>query len=168
MTKRHLFLDLEDTIITPVTEGWFNTHLTNVNKIRAVMEKFQPDFMHVFSFAVWNERELHQFNIDCRPRIERALGMKFSAVPTVDDEIIPACCKVLNLAPSTVDFQEASNFWGKHEAFRLNMRHTFKSGHSPVEVMLLDDAVFNEEFFWPDLQVTGRILNIDELDVTKI
>lgn len=160
--KKHLFLDLEDTIITPVLNGWFNTHLINVQKVRSVIQDFAPDEVHVFSFAIWNQFELNAFNLGTREMIERSLGIKFTSVPTVDDVIIPACCAVHGLQP--VDFQEMSNFWGKHEAFRLSMRHLF-ANTAGVEVMLLDDVVLNETFEWPDLKIKGRIVNIDKLEI---
>jgi hypothetical protein len=164
--RSHLFIDLEDTVITPVIEGWWKTELINIDKVKAVMAKFQPDFLHIFSFAIWNVAQREQFNQAVRPMLEAALGMQFSLVPTVDEDILPVCCKVMGLQRSLVDFQEMSNFWGKHEAFRLCMRNMFSKTreHGIVgEVMLLDDAVFNETFMWPDLQVKGCILNIDEL-----
>jgi hypothetical protein len=164
---KHLFLDLEDTIITPVMNGWFNTELINLQKIRKVIAEFQPDQVHVFSFAIWNERELKGFNDGTRRMIEEALGVKLIMVPAVDDQIIPACCSILKIAASTVDFSDASAFWGKHEAFRLFARSTFKYTWAAWEidthVLLLDDAVFDEKFEWPDLHITGEIRNIDAM-----
>ena len=160
---RHLFLDLEDTIITPVVEGWWRTELINVAKIKAFMAEFKPDFVHLFSFAIWNRNEDVGFQAGTRPLIEEGLGVKLTWCPIVDDDILPSCMKVLNLAPGTMDFSDMSDFWGKQEAFRLFMRHTFRSGSTPVEVTLLDDAVYNETFEWPHLQLKGRILNIDQM-----
>ncbi len=161
--KRHLWLDLEDTIITPVQNGWFNVQLINVQKIKAFIEEWKPNFMHVFSFAVWDEQQLLRFNMGPRPRIEDALGMKFSAIPTVDGEIIPTACSLLGISPDAVSFQDASDFWGKHESFRLNMRHLYRNNTEEVEVAFFDDAVFNEEFYWPDIKVRGRIILMDPL-----
>lgn len=166
LVRRHLFLDIEDTCLTPVTEGWWKTELINIEKIKAVMVKFQPHFLHIFSFAIWDVNQREQFNMAVRPLLEKALGMNFSLVPTVDEDILPICCKVMGLNKSTVNFEEMVNFWSKHEAFRLCMRNMFAKTkeHGIVgEVMLLDDVVFNETFIWPDLQVKGCILNIDEL-----
>ena len=159
---KHLFLDLEDTIITPVLDGWFKTELINVEKVKAFIAEFQPDFLHLFTFALWNQREKEMFEQGTKPMIEAAFG-KLSFTWTVDDEILPNCLKVANIHPSTTDFADMSAFGGKHEAFRLNMRHLFRSGSTPVEVVLLDDAVYNELFEWPDIQVKGRILNIDQM-----
>lgn len=163
---KHLFLDLEDTVITPVMNGWENTELINVQKIKAFMTEFQPDQLHVFSFAIWNVTERDRFNRHTRPAIELSLNMKFGLVPTVDDDIIFACCRMMSIDPGSVDFSEMSNFWGKQGAFRLNMlfkhQQTYTHGID-TEVVLLDDAVVNETFSFPGLRLTGRILNIDQL-----
>lgn len=164
---RHLWLDLEDTVITPVLDGWFNTHVINVQKVKDFISDFRPDQVHIFSFAVWNEFERNAFNMGTRPMLEKALGVKFSSVPTVDDEILPIACKVMGISKDAVKFSDMSEFWGKHESFRLNMRHLFRANKNQVEVVLLDDAVFNEEFFWPDLNVKGRIINIDQYNSGK-
>jgi hypothetical protein len=163
---KHLFLDLEDTVITPVLSGWFNTRLINVPKIKSFMAEFKPNFVHLFSFAVWNEQELLRFNMGTRPMLEESLGMPLCTTWTVEGDIIPMCCSVMRLGQGSVSFSDACEFWSKHESFRLCMRHTFKDTHKQgvdTEVVLLDDAVFNEHFHWPDLQITGRVLNIDTL-----
>lgn len=166
---RHLFLDLEDTVITPVLNGWFNTHMINVPKVKAFIAEFKPTAVHLFSFAIWNEAERERFNLGTREMLENCLGIKLSLVPTVDDDIIPICCKVLNLSPATVQFDEMSCFWGKQGTFRLCMQNMFANTHQhavDTEVVLLDDAVFNETFIWPDKRVTGRIINIDQLELS--
>lgn len=164
---KHLFLDLEDTIITPVVNGWFNTAVINVSRVKGIIEQFKPDSIHLFSFAIWNQAELRGFNVGTRPLVEKVFGFELATTPTVDDDIIPACCRVLNLSHERVDFSDASAFWGKHEAFRLFVRHKFATlwknwGHE-AEVLLLDDAVVNEEFNFTDLHIRGTIANIDNL-----
>jgi hypothetical protein len=165
--NRHLFLDLEDTVITPVVNGWWNTELINVQRVRAIIEHFKPMSVHLFSFAIWNEAQREQFRLGTKPLIEKALNIKFASEWTVDDNIIPMCCSIMAISPRTVDFQEMSNFWSKHEAFRLSMRWLFRNAwkdwKQENEVLLLDDAVINEEFHWPDLHVRGTIANIDNL-----
>jgi hypothetical protein len=163
---RHLFLDLEDTVITPVMDGWFNTHLINVPKVKAFIAEYQPTAVHLFSFAIWDAAQRDRFNQGIRPRLESALGTTLSLVPTVDDDIIPVCCKVMGMGREAVDFSEMSNFWGKQIAFKLYMQNMFKNTAKhdvDTEVVLLDDVVFNEHFFWPDVRVKGCILNIDQL-----
>jgi hypothetical protein len=164
---KHLFLDLEDTVITPVMNGWFNTLLINVDKIKAVQAHFKPDFVNIFSFAIWDEQQLHGFNYGTRPMIEKVLGIQLNLVPTVDDHIIKWCCAEMSISPDVVDFSEMSAFWGKQEAFRLSCRHLFKNlwktQGQETQVMLLDDVVHDEKFEWPDIHVSGQIFNIDQL-----
>jgi len=166
--RRELWLDLEDTVITPVVNGWFNTQLINVQKITDVIASFQPHFINVFSFAIWNAQERQRFDMGTREMIERAFGFKFNLVLNVDEDIIPICCRQMGIEPNTVDFQEMSNFWSKQGAFRLCMRHhsTNHRRHNPnlpLHVLLLDDAVYNETLRWPDLQTTVEQRNIDQL-----
>lgn len=162
---RHLYLDLEDTVITPVVEGWHNLELINIEKVRALMAQWQPHYLHLFSFAVWNKQELALFNEHARPQLEKELGMRLNTAATVDDDILPACCAVRMMSPSKVDFSEMSAFWGKHDAFRLFVQHRFCRGtrEVPVEVALLDDAVMDERFEWPRWKLRGELINIDDL-----
>lgn len=167
MQRCHVFLDLEDTIITPANEGWHKTELINVKLIKDFIEKFQPDIINIFSFAIWDQHQLQLFNTHSRPMIEDALGITFSLIPTVDDMILPACCEIMKINKSLVDFSEMCSFWGKHEAFRLFTRslfkNTWKDWGQATNVALLDDAVINEVFHWPDLKVSGSIVNIDSI-----
>lgn len=166
--RRELWLDLEDTVITPVVNGWFNTQLINVQKIKDVIASFAPHRINVFSFAIWNQQERQRFDMGTREMIEKAFGFKFNLVLNVDDDIIPICCRQMGIEPSTVDFQEMSNFWSKQGAFRLCMRHHAinhrrHNPNLPLHVLLLDDAVYNETLRWPDLQTTVEQRNIDQL-----
>lgn len=161
-TKRLLFLDLEDTVIKPV-DSWMFTDIIprNIQKVKQILNEFNPDEVHIFSFAIWNQAELLRYNMMTAPMLEKVLNVKLQPAPTVDDDMIPAACAVRRLSASTVDFQEMSSFWGKQDTFKLFIQHTFKHNEAPLHVMLVDDAVFNEEFSWPDTQITGSIVNID-------
>jgi hypothetical protein len=162
--QRHLWLDLEDTVILPVINGWQNTEVINIDRVKAFMSEFKPHVVNVFSFAIWNHQQLSLFNRDARPALESALGVCFSLVPTVDDDILPVCTKMKNLGNDSVTFSDMSDFWGKQEAFRLYIRDLYKSNSTHVKVAFLDDAVYNEFFNWPNLKVKGQILNIDEME----
>lgn len=167
--KTILFLDLEDTVITPVINGWANTQMINTDKLRALLLQLKPTEVGIFSFAIWNEFELRGFNHGTRPMLERFLGHALTFVPTVDDQIIPAACSQMKLSPDVVEFSDMSDFWGKQQAFRLCVRNIFKNRtklDDPLKVVLLDDVVFDETFHWPDLNLTGQIINIDTFSVT--
>jgi hypothetical protein len=166
--RRELFLDLEDTLVTPIVDGWHSFDIINLDKIRAVMARFDPHVVSIFSFAIWDERQLALFNRHCRPHLEAALGVTFNLVPTVDEGIIPTCCRLMAISPDRVDFSEMSTFWGKQGAFRLWARAHAESlrRHTPnlhLHLLLLDDVVYNEVLTWPDLQATIEQRNIDQL-----
>ena len=167
MKQTHLWLDLdlESTIITPVLDGWWNTHLVNTNRIKSFIEGYQPDFINIFSFAIWDGEQLRKFNEGTRPMIENFLERKLNIVLRVDQDIIPACCTVMKIHPSKVDFKDMSDFWNKHQAFRLYIynhhRKTYETTANETVVTLLDDVVINEHFIWPDLHVSGSIIYID-------
>jgi len=163
--RRHAFLDLEDTIIAPVLDGWWKTELMNVEKVKKILDEFKPDVVNIFSFAIHNDYERRQF-IESRTKlmIEQAIGFPISAVPTVENEIIDKCCNAKWLSHKTVDFMDIRDFWGKHDAFRLCCQELFKTSWSmwqqETEVIFLDDDVINEKFEWPDLHVKGQIIDI--------
>lgn len=166
----HVFLDLEDTVITPVVGPWSDAELLqhNIAQIRTALQASDlvPDgttTLHLFSFALWNAHELAEFNKHVRPRLEEALGQRFFWTPTIDEEILPAIARVTNIHPTRLSFEDICHFYGKHESFRLFIRDKFKHNTSPLSVVLLDDAVINEDFVFLDLKVEGSIRNIDHM-----
>lgn len=163
MTQKHLFLDLEDTVIEPVPFGWGNAFLINIPKVKRFIAEFKPDEVHLFSFAIHNAHELKQFNYHVRSRLEDALGVSLNLCPTVDDDIIPTCCANLNIASAFVSFSDMIEFWGKQGAFRLFVAQTFKA-RQDTTVALLDDVVTDEDFTFHSSSLKGFIRNIDQLD----
>jgi hypothetical protein len=149
-----------------VINGWGDFEIVNRQKILSVLRHWNPDHVHVFSFAIHDEDNRDRFNKWCRPHIERAIGRQFELVPTVDGDITAACAAQMRLHPSTVTFRDLIDFWGKGRAFedfaRIHFANTHKHGIA-TQLMFLDDAVMNKEFSFPDLNITGSILNIDQL-----
>lgn len=159
---KHLYLDLEGTIITPVPNGWWEAELINVGRIRAFVREFQPDLIHLFSFAIRDEQERGDFNRTTRDTIERVLGQKLTDVPTCSGDIIPVVSRAKGLREDLSFFDLAQKV-GKQEAFRLYVRQEFAAAEQQVEVALLDDVVTNEEFNWSNLKIKGHIINVDKL-----
>lgn len=165
--RRILALDLEDTVVTPIVNGWHNFDIINLTKVRDVLRSFDPHSVIIFSFAIWDQHQRRLFETYCRPHLERELGVTFDLVLTVDDDIIPACCRLLGMEPTSVDFQEMSAFWGKQGSFRLWARHHATNcqqlSNLPVHLLLLDDVVYNERIVWSDLRAIVEQRNIDQL-----
>jgi hypothetical protein len=163
---KHLFLDLEDTVITPVVDDWANTELINCEKVKSFIEQFQPNYVNIFSFAVWHAQDLAEFNWSVRPRLEKALEVPLTSVPLLDTDILQACCNAKWISSKRVHRKDVINFWGKQEAFRLftmNKYGRIDSTQISHEVVLLDDQVHHEEFLLPKLGLRGRLLNIGEI-----
>jgi hypothetical protein len=163
---KHLFLDLEDTVITAIETGWADTELMNIEKVKTFMAEFQPDFVHIFSFAIWHEEDLASFEWSIRQRLEKALGVAIHSVPMLDTDILKACCNSKWIAHEVVTRREVIDFWGKQDGFRLFVRNKLAkhaSTHIVTDVVLLDDMVEHEEFAFPAQGLRGRILNISEI-----
>lgn len=170
MIHRHLYLDLEETMTTPFV-GRFNWSwsVMNVDKITAVIRQWQPTEVHLFSFAIRNDQDVRDFDEFVRPNLEQVFGVHFLTVPAIDTHILPACCAIKGLSPSRVETQDLMDFWNKQESFRLYCRYKYAPHGAanltqhPIEVMLIDDIVLEEEWNYPSLSLRGFVYNVDRL-----
>lgn len=160
---RHLYLDLEDTVITPQLEGWLAVDVINIPQVKQFIQTWAPDYVHIFSFAIYHSEDLEGFNRSLRARLERVLGVEFSSVPRLDFEIKEACCNETWIHESHVTRQEIIDFFGKQGSFRHFVKQKFQHTQVPIEVAFLDDMVFTEKFDWPTLGIKGLIQNVTEL-----
>ena len=158
-----LFLDLEDTIITPAFEGWHLCELINVEKIKAFIAHHNIEVVSLFSFAIHNQREKELFIKHNRVMIENALGIKIFEIPTMDDHIIPACCREKGIHQSTLDFGDVVAFWSKDISFILFLKDKFKTNKYEHEIFFLDDAISDMNFSFPKQNFTAQCFNIDQL-----
>lgn len=161
---RHLFLDLEDTVVEPVTHGWESPKLINVDKVRTFIAQVNPSAVHIFSFAVATPDDVAQFEKHIKPVLEADLGVAITHCPTLFGHIIPACCAIKHLAKDKVTLEDVCDFWGKQGTFKLYAQNMFKDSSVPVEVVLLDDAVVDEDFNFPSLGISGWVRNVDFLE----
>lgn len=148
--------------------GWLNTTLINIPVVKQIINHFDPHDIRIFSFAIWDQHDLRGFDADLKGQLETTLGLKIIRTPTVSDDILPDCCAEMGIDFSTVDFSDVSDFWSKHQSFRLWLRHQseMRNKNSPLlEVLFLDDEVFDEDFFWPTMNIRGRIRDICNLDL---
>lgn len=169
--RRHLYLDLEDTLTTAFT-GRFNWSYTfmNVSKIAAVIRQWQPTEVHLFSFAIRDEQDRHDFAEFVRPNLEALYGVQFVTAPSVNEHFLPACCAMKGLAPSRVEVQDFMDFWNKQESFRLYCRYKYAwagVNSDPVEVLLIDDVVLEEEWSYPSLNIKGSVFNVDGVRLSE-
>ena len=158
MLKRILFLDLEDTLTTPIVNGMANCHLVNLEKVRSLASEFSPDEVHLFSFAIHSDFDQRAFNVILRNWLEEQFKLKFSfEVPLKASDLIEKAAINKKLMPSLVSFEDACEFWGKDLCFKLFVKETLRN----CEVLLLDDCVDNESFEFKDINVKGSMIKID-------
>ena len=164
--QKHLFLDLEDTVICPVASGasgWTTSFIINEFKIKNFIEDTKPDHFHIFSFALHDEREINGFiNSLTKKSIEDTFKIKLELLPTVE-HMISVFCRENKLAQNSVSLIDFIQLVGKQNAFRAFVRNQFRNATEPVEIMLLDDVVFNESFSFD--KIKGNIFNIDKLRI---
>ena len=162
--KRVAFIDLEDTEIAPVLQGWIAAEpiglARNVGKL---LREWKPDEVRVFSFAVRDERDVQGFRQHVQPWLERLLGFTICDVPTTDGVIFPAAAKRAKLHPRRLDFSDVVDFWGKGGTFRLFAKSCAIAAKEPLQVLLVDDAVEDEEFAFPRLGLEGRLVDSEGL-----
>lgn len=160
-TTTHLFLDLEDTIVTPLLNGWANFNLVNVDLIKTWMSVINPDHVHIFSFAIHGDFDKKAFDTFVRPAVENVIGRSLEMVPTVDDDIIPTIARRMRLVPETVTLSNVNEFWGKDFAFQLFANATFpaKDGEF-VKAFLLDDTTEFSTHVFPKNQLQVEMIKI--------
>ncbi len=163
--QQHIFFDLEDTVITPATDGWWKTELIHQETIQKILRRWPGATHHLFSFALHDARQLRLFNEGTRPMLEQSLGSSLVHTPTVDDDILPVCCKVKGLIPSLTSFTDMVEFWGKDLSFKMWIRDWLERHPSkePRQILFLDDAVQDEDVVLRFHQAQVFIRNIDSL-----
>lgn len=151
---KHLFLDLEDTLITPVYQGWMSAELKedNIALIRKLCS--WADDVHVFSFAMHNEKTKLAFQCTIQQWLEGLIGRKFNWNPTTD-EMETDCCEHMGIMRGIgrFDFSDMTDFYGKEYAFELYIKRRifFKEIKPGDHCMLLDDTIMNpsDKIIWP-------------------
>ncbi len=154
----HLFLDLEDTIITPAIGGFAKTQLINVEKIQNFIQLTQPDTLNIFSFAIYDDTCLANFfNTYTDKMIEKSLGMNLINIPTVQN-MIDIFTHHMRIGIGTVDISDFFQMVGKQTAFRHFVKRK-SSNNLNDTFILVDDVVEWEEFQFPGAK--GIVRNVD-------
>lgn len=136
MTTQHIFLDLEQTVI----DSWESQCLINIEQVRAKLaDHFAvgESVMHIFSFAIWDDRDECVFRSDLEARLMEALGLHTRFVVHSVDRIGG---ELLRSTRVLWERQELITCLGKQEVFTQFCRAKFNRA---VHCILLDDTVIN-------------------------
>lgn len=158
--KKHLFIDLEETLI----DNWQRANLWKRNK---VWEFLGDHFCHtqndppldatVWSFAVWDAKDIVDFNKRMKRWLEDVFNLNFVRVVTTEqmrDAIVEL--KGFNMG---LDVSEMVQLWGKDRSLedwvKLHMKDFVNS-----EIVLLDDMVINRTVHFEDDNVRIRFVKV--------
>lgn len=159
--RKHLYLDLEGTLIEPCPQGLANAIGLNCSGIAQFIRRYEPDEVNIFSFALHTRFDASSFELFLRERLEARLGVVFKDVLTVDHDIRPACARVLGVPASELDFRTLSVDVGKQQAFRLYVRDRFSASSCDApHVALIDDDVVDELFQVPEICLRGQVIQV--------
>lgn len=114
--------------------------------------------VHLFSFALHNDRELGLFNQHIADFLWGKLGVQAELTPVLDRDVIPACARERGITPSLLTQSELIDFWGKDRAFEdwikeCLRRWNQKDGPRRRQCILIDDAVEAQRIVWPNWNV---------------
>lgn len=147
-----VFLDLEETII----DSWESGNLVNVQVIKDYLEKNNIKEVGIFSFAIYNDRDLDIFSRDHKTAIERVLNVTISTVISVEQML------KLDTAFTGLFFESVSDFIsirGKKDAF-IN----FVNGNVKFDkAILIDDVVPNMSIKYHDVNAEIELVNVLKL-----
>lgn len=149
----NVFLDLEETVIN----NWDEALLVNTTRVREWLESRKVRRVHLFSFAVWNQKDQERFHKEIKPFLTKALGVSFLDCPTVEDFLLA------DLKVTAVHWDSLHEFIatrGKVDAFRSWCKLHFDGKHN----VLLDDVVPNAVWENRDSGLKLEFVNVKELE----
>ena len=130
MTK-HLWLDLEETII----DSWSSGLLINPHKIRKWLDQNDIDDIHIWSFAIWDDKDKNEFVTS---------GMKESIECVLRRQILSSL-SVIEMHKLVYQYEKV-RYDGTTDFMSLNGKHwsfiKYCMGHHIGEhCILIDDCV---------------------------
>lgn len=149
-----LLLDLESTLIPVWTD--FTPIPENIEKIKTYANKFQPDLVGLFSWAMWDQRDVEIWERN-KHWCEDALGFNITQSNTILDFI--SAIK-MHCGPSHMDNMDFFDFYNKETCLFNLMLNGWNEFN---EVVLFDDAVKPCEVYFERTSSSLKIINICDL-----
>ena len=125
------FWDLEETVI----DSWQSGLLTNVSIVSDFVAKHKIKEVTIFSFAIWNEKDLIRFDKEFKKMLEDTFEVKIVNVLTTE-QIRQTVCQAMC---AQFDIHDFLSLWGKKRAFV----EFCEAVHPNTHTVLLDDCVPN-------------------------
>ena len=74
-----IFLDLEGTVI----DTWDDRNLCNIERVKAFLGDTEE--VHIFSAAIWDDKDKRTFAEEIKPALEQALDVSIMTWPSMED-----------------------------------------------------------------------------------
>lgn len=148
--KTILFLDLEETII----QSWENHTLMNIDKIKFIIDKTEPDEINIFSGAIWCGDDVFKFTSKLKNTLEQALSITINKAFPMSEVIRLSSwgnCAFENRMESMIVV-------GKFRIFEDFCERNFKH----TKCYLVDDACPSKNIVNFDSDVEIYLLNINK------
>lgn len=144
--KKLLFIDLEETII----RSWHDPTLCNVEFVKNIIREEKVEEIHIFSFAIFNQKDMDYFESNLKPFLETVLGVKILSWMSISE-----LNKVIRRFTSVVlEDWELTDVWGKFRCFQDYCRAQFTNS----DCILVDDVTPNSVFSLPDFNLVIRTI----------
>lgn len=134
--KKILFLDLEGTVI----DAWETGNIIAIpefQKVKEYIKDFEPDEIHIFSYAIWNEKDEDDFENIHKVFIEENFDIEINKWYSIK-HFISVSEKIYKCMMDAGDFH---SFNKKQVFFPLFCNEEFKN----CRCMLLDDTVEDDD-----------------------
>jgi hypothetical protein len=148
-----VWLDLEETIINNFDDGLFLGH---VYKIKKWLDQKEIKEVNIWSFAIWDDKDIKSFEFRLKEEIELALGRPIISYPSVEQ------MQKLVYHYESIEYDSRSDFMqlnGKRWSFIkycLGNQYSFEAN----ECVLIDDAVPNQTLVDYDRNLTIQLINV--------
>lgn len=139
--KRILFLDLEQTLIADFDTGRSAVPIHH-NTVRSFINQYAWSDIFIYSYAIWNSKDVLSFNTFIRPWVEQHYGIKISDTVWTISEIKRVIAKASKI--SLMDNDDFFTFFDKERSFKVFVEAKFKD-EKDTEFWLLDDMVQNSK-----------------------
>jgi len=151
-----IFLDLEDTVIDDWSKQW-SAEAVNTEKVKEWIASINPDRVRLFSYAMWTDHCIKDFETMYQKWLSRLLDVEF------DMEDCFTTAKLYEMASRSTwfeDEQECLIMYGKDYGFQWYIQ---KKDYRDCVIYLLDDVIEDKTIHYPKKNLTVHFVNVTTL-----
>lgn len=151
-----IFLDLEETVIDDWSKQWM-AEAVNTSKVKEWIASINPDRVRLFSYAMWTDHCIKDFETMYQKWLSRLLDVEF------DMEDCFTTKKLYDMASRSTwfaDEQECLLMYGKDYGFQWYIQ---QKDYRDCVIYLLDDVIEDKTIHYPKKNLTVHFVNVNAL-----